>query len=69
MEEQAIYSKHVRLMKRTNHTTGYVQYFVEINGKIQDGTVTPDIISAEVYYENACEKGGITEETIKETRI
>jgi hypothetical protein len=69
MEETPIYSKHVRLMKRTNHTTGYTVYFIEINGQLESGTITSNITEAEVYYENACNKGGITEETIKETRL
>jgi hypothetical protein len=69
MEDTVNYSKHVRLVKRTDMIGGKVTYWVELNGRYVDNTQTTNISEAEFYYETVIEKGAFTEETIKETRL
>jgi hypothetical protein len=68
-EETVNYSKHVRLVKRTDMIDGKVTYWVEKNGVRVDGTITENITTADFLFEEIVNKGSFIEETIKEVRL
>jgi hypothetical protein len=68
-EETVNYSKHVRLVKRTDTIDGKVTYWIEKNGVRVDGTITENITTADFLFDEIVNKGSFTEETIKEVRL